>query len=706
MNSSLNKIYFSHLMVVVALAIAGCSNGSGTAAAGTPSTGGSSGTSVAAPGIVIALTDPVSGTSTTSTPANVSATLTDANGAIVKNAVVTFSVANTSLASITPSTATALTNNNGVASVSLTNAGIASGATTITASAQAGSPAVAYTTTMGFSVGATTVAVSTPVFGVGALPLSAYGTTSVSVTVTSAGVPVTTPQSVSFTSSCVASGKATITASTTTVNGVATASYKDNGCAGSDTVTASVSGMASSSATIAVAAPVAGSLQFVSASPISLSLKGVGGIEASTVTFRVLDANGNPIQGKTVDCSLTTTIGGIALTPAPISPAVTSSVTSDAYGYATVSVNSGVVSTPVRVIATSSGLGGAILSSQSSALTITTGIPDQSSFSLSATKHNIEGWGVDGNTTVLTARLSDHFSNPVPDNTVVNFTSEGGQILSSCQTSAGACSTTLTSANFRPSNGRVTVLAWALGNESFTDLNGNGVADISPNELIDANNNSTDMSEAFVDYNENGVRDAGEPFFDLNGNNAFDGPDGKYSGILCNSSSSAGTCSTQQIIDVRSSSIITFSSSYPAPLALFDSNDAAVGAITLPSCDTLSANNSNPAQTYYIRLVDVNGNAMPVGTTIGISSTNGTVLSTASFVVPDTAGCSSAFSGCPASVGNAAFQKYPITLQSDAQFASGTCTNTISSGIMTITVTTPGGVNSPTTTTTGFSVND
>ena len=116
----------------------------------------------------------------------------------------------------------------------------------------------------------------------------------------------------------------------------------------------------------------------------------------------------------------------------------------------------------------------------------------------------------------------------------------------------------LTSQALRPTNGRVTVLARAIGEEAFTDRQRQRNR-WTAGEMIDANGLSTDMPEAFVDYNENGVRDANEPYFDFNGNGIYDGPDGKYNGVLC--TPGAAICSSQKSIDVRGSQIIVFSSS-------------------------------------------------------------------------------------------------------------------------------------------------
>ncbi len=662
----------------------------------TLSVGGTAGTPTLTIGTI---TSPIAA----GTPVTVTATLHDATATAVPNAVVTFSVADQTLATLTPSTGTALTNASGNATITLTASSLTSGATTITASAQVGTTPV--TASSGFSVGAASVTLSSIVFGVN--PLSAFGTTSMSTLVCigsgagtggcTTGSPITSPITVNFTSVCATSGKATISSSATTVAGTATGSYRDNGCAGTDTVTATASG-GSSTGTLAVSAPAIGSLQFISASPTTISLKGIGGTETSQVTFKVVDAGGNPLSGKTVSFGLSTTIGGITLTPAG-SP---STAVSDNNGLVVITVNAGVVSTPVRVTATVGAL-----TSQSNQLTITTGIPDQDSFSLSASTHNIEGWNYDGTTSVLTARLADHFNNPAPDGTAVNFTSEGGSIVGSCTTINGACTSTFTSQALRPSNGRVTVLAYAVGEESFTDLNGNGLADTG--EMIDANGNSTDMPEAFVDYNEDGVRNVNEPFLDFNSNFAYDAADTKFNGVLC---SGSAICSTTKTIHVRRSQVLTLSSS-GANIALF--KDAAQATATtqidLSSCNSVVAavDVTQPVKTYYLRVVDVNGNAMPAGTTLVLTKTNGTILSPTSIVVPDTSACNSTFAGCPALAGSLALGVYPFSMQSDATFTApvppsvtGTCTNSANAGVLSVTVTSLKG----TLTTASYNVND
>ena len=620
--------------------------------------------------VSLALTNPATGAVvsniTIGSPIKVTATVVDGTGAVVTGAVVTFAT-NTAIGKIIPASATALTDATGQASVNLD--GVVAGAATVTATVQLGASAL--TSSAAYSVGAAILTMPNPiVFGIN--PLSANGSTSVSVDVFSGGALVTTPVSVTFSSTCSVAGTATISSPVTTVGGTATATYTDKGCGAADTITASVAGI-TRTGTLTITPPSSGSIQFISAAPAQISLKGTGGAgrqETSIVTFKVLDTAGNPLAGKVVTFALSTTVGGITLSQA--------NGTTDALGQVSTVVSSGTISTPVRVIATTPGTG-ATLQTLSDVLTISTGIPDQDSASLSATKLNIEGWTVDGTTSILTMRLADHFNNPVPDGTAVNFVTEGGQIIGSCTSLGGACSSTLTSANPRPANGRVTILAFAVGEESFIDLNGNGLAD-NAGEMLDINGFSTDLPEAFSDFNENGLRDPAEPFIDFNADGLYTLADGKYSGVLCNPA--AGVfCATSPNLHVRSSIVLTFSSSNAVitPPAVAPNLGGANPAI-----------NCNAAPSATFRITDINGNAMPVGTTISFATTNGTITGANTFVVPNT--------NTSVTTSPTAFD-YTVSLKSDAAFTApvppattGTCTDTTPLGTLTVTVKTPLGI--------------
>ena len=328
-----------------------------------------------------------------------------------------------------------------------------------------------------------------------------------------------------------------------------------------------------------------------------------------------------------------------------------------------ITVNSGTVSTPVRVTASTvdtSTTPATTLTTQSNGLTISTGIPDQDSFSLSATKLFVEDGNADGATTVLTARLADHFNNPVPDGTVVNFISTGGVITASCSTKDSLCSATLTVQDPRPADGRVTVLAYAVGEESFIDRNGNGIADLA-SEMFDINGNSTDMGEANIESNGTPGYQLGEFFLDFNSNGIWDGPDGLYSGVLCNSAtSSLCPAGTPKTIHVRQSAVIVFSDS----TAVITRISPAALPIDLGSCPG--------ASSVTVRVVDKkNGNPMPTGTTISFEGGGGVVVAAPSTFTQDNTGATD----------------YTVNINDGGRVSCAA-----GSGAITITVKTPAGV--------------
>jgi hypothetical protein len=293
----------------------------------------------------------------------------------------------------------------------------------------------------------------------------------------------------------------------------------------------------------------------------------------------------------------------------------------------------------------------------------------------------------------------------VPDGTAVTFTAEGASIVGSCLTVGGLCSVTFTSQALRPVTGRVTVLAYAVGEEGFTDLNGNGWFDLSPtNELIDSNRQSTDIGEAFVDFNENGVRDANEPFIDFNNNGVFDGPDGKYSGVLCDETvagrSSAGSCAASKTLHVRRGSVVVLSGSTPVD-TLYTTSPAAGGGIQIDVCKDGVLFAKGPV-FFRIDLTDKQFNALPAGTTIALATTNGVLTSSPlTFVVPSTTACVKGTQYCPASAPQLIVPDLTVSgngvgsffgsIESDATQDKTTlkCTNERSFGTLTATVKTP-----------------
>lgn len=495
--------------VMASLGLVGCLGGEGGSSGSSGSSSGGSATSSGNPTIALALASGLPATNanavttvTFGAPIYAVATVRDGSGAAVKNAVVSFAAAD-SMIVFAPASATALTDSNGVAWVRLDSASIAdAGATSLSASADVTTTSSGTSTTATYTSAPLGVAVNGSTVTLGALSLgqpsiSAYGTSVLSVPVLINGATTNSPIAVTFSSPCVTSGKATLSSPVTSVAGVATSTYKDNNCAsGTDVITASVSG-ASVSATISVATPAANNMQFVSASPGTIGIQGAGSSlpQSSVVKFKVVDSSGNGKAGVLVDFSLLQSgaPSGIGISP--------TSASSDANGEVTTTVTSGTVPTPVSVSARVHDTPSIL--SQSNTLTVTTGLPAQDFFSLSVQTHNIEGLAYDGIESRLFVIASDRLGNPAPDGTAINFITEGGQIEPpSCTTANGACTVTFKSAQFKPPNGRVTVLAYAVGEESFVDTDGNNVHG--------AGETFHDLGDPFIDANENLVSDTGE----------------------------------------------------------------------------------------------------------------------------------------------------------------------------------------------------
>ncbi|TLU67528.1 hypothetical protein FE810_00840 [Thalassotalea litorea] len=492
--------------------------------------------------------------------------------------------------------------------------------------------------------------------------ISAGGTTVVSVDIVDAdGVPYTLPVDVQFTSNCVNNSLSEMTSPVTTSNGQASSTYLAKGCVNDDpiTVSANAGGVnLAASATVNVLAADAGSLEFVSATPENISLQGVGGQESSTVIFRVQDTNGNPVSNTRVNFSLNTDVGGISLEP--------SFATTNGNGEVQTVVNSGSVATTVRVTASIADSSPAI-SSQSSLLVVSTGIPDQDSFSLSADVLNPEGWSIDGTEVVVTARMADAFNNPVPDGTAVSFTAEGGSIQPSCVTIDGKCSVVWVSQYPRPEGkiigdefsepsltpygqkygGRATIVATAIGEESFPDANGNGRFDdteVTAFMGTDVSGAAYDLAEAFVDHNEDGVynpQEGGteiggenEEFIDFNGGGNFDKADGLYNGSLCSIPAHAGCNTEDKSLNVRQSIVLVMSGStaYHKVTQTLDSMDPS--DVDYDETDNRVVVEGESSGAAKLIFADLHNQPMPAGTSVKFTATVGSIVGPDTYIWP------------------------------------------------------------------------
>lgn len=439
------------ICATLALALAACGGGGGDPGAvsggGTsnPGTGGGS-TTPAAPTLAVSFVD-ASGVATNSltagTPLIAKATLRDSAGRVIPEALVTFSTDN-NLALFSPSAGTALTDANGVATVTMRPASLgAGGAAKVSVTSTIAGATV--TGERNFSVGATALTLSPITLTPASIP--AYGSTTLSVDVLANGARYTAQQlTVNFSSACVNAGKATLALTATTNNGTAQAVYRDLGCGTTDAISISADGADRPvTATLPIAVPAAASVQFASAFPVeqSIVIAGQGGnmrTETATLKFKVFDIFNRPLQGQMVNFSVSTS--DVKLNKA--------SDTTDQNGEVITTVNSGSIATTFRVTAS---LGNGI-STMSDSIVVTTGLPVQRAFSLSVGSPNIEGWNVDNIKTNVNVLLADQFGNPVADGTPVAFQTNIGAVGSSdkgaCNLVNGGCSV-----DFRSQNPRV-----------------------------------------------------------------------------------------------------------------------------------------------------------------------------------------------------------------------------------------------------------
>ena len=514
------------------------------------------------------------------------------DGSPIAGVRVTFAViAGPTLASLQADSA--LTGADGIATVGInSSSAVAVGAATASATVTVGTTPLS--TTLDFAVAAT--AVNLEAFTLGSQSLAAGATTSVSIKAKAGGAAVSGVP-ISLSTDC---GSLSPAIPLTNGSGQATSTYspvKADGtsCSGSVKLSATASGSTLDAPALSVAAPVASAVNFVSTSSPMVYVQGSGASTQATLKFKVLDAIGAVIPNATVTAAITANPGGVGLNAAGSTAPL--NLTSDSQGIVSFQIYAGTVPGPVQVKVSLNDLAYAY----SSNITVQSGPPAQDRFSLSAVTYNIEGQEIDGTTTNLTIRVADRQGNPVPDGTVINFTSGGGQIQPSCATTKGngisLCSVTFSSQQPRPAAqyGRVPILAFAEGLKVYADINRNNNFDYGVDTL-------TDMGDAYRDDNENGSYDAGEFVLARGGSDACaSGSAGTPARAnTCNAQTAATTVRSQIVLLMATSKAELTALSRTSGEVTFQANSTTACAngskcLPLPSGTTLTATTSKVA---------------------------------------------------------------------------------------------------------------
>ncbi len=495
---------------LVALSLVACGGGgggAGTQEVGTGSATGTGGGTVSAPTMTLQLLDsadrPLAVPSLSQTELRkLKVTLKDAKGRAQAFKRVTVTLDN-ALAVLLPQSGAQLTGADGVAWFTIAPASVtASGAVTATAKATLDGTDVSQTLDLQIEPGNVLLWDLT----VTPTPVQLGQSVNVNAQVKVNGSPAASNSvTVAFSSGCGTVSPASVPVD---ASGRASAVIQTTR-SGSCSVSASAAGVSLplTAGFSVTAAPITG-IQFVSASPAVIYQQDSAGVNSSLVKFKVIDSNGNPVAGQTVNADLINGSGGLHFCDSSASGKT--AVSAATSGEVSFSVCSGTQPETAQVRAR---LTDPAIFTDSNILAVQTGLPTQRFFDIAADRLNFYAGGLftsqfNNDGVNITVNLADRQGNPVPNGTPVALVTEGGQInssnISSCIIDNGSCTVKLIGQEYRPPGasvgeprpGRATVLAMADGEESFIDGNNNNRYD--PGELFE------DLGVPFIDKNEDG----------------------------------------------------------------------------------------------------------------------------------------------------------------------------------------------------------
>ena len=219
----------------------------------------------------------------------------------------------------------------------------------------------------------------------------------------------------------------------------------------------------------------AASIFLSSQASTSIGVRSGGSFETGSITFQAVDSLGVGLD-LTHSALVKFSFGGHPNGGEYLTPTY---AFTDSAGKATVFLTSGTVAGVVQVIA-EIYLPTVTLTSLPVAYTINGGLPDASHFSIASQYLNFPGYDQYGLTNSISAYVGDKYGNPVRPNTSVYFTTTGGIIPGSANTSnSGVASVNLLSAAPAPSHaifgtGFATITATTI-DETKQVISSNGI---------------------------------------------------------------------------------------------------------------------------------------------------------------------------------------------------------------------------------------
>jgi hypothetical protein len=368
-------------------------------------------------------------------------------------------------------------------------------------------------------------------------------------------------------------------------SGRATVTYVSAATAGPAVVTGTYSynaGANSVAGTTTVTLPLLTQITVAAQQYAIMGARGSGYQEANELSFQLTDATSLPYPAG-LDVTFThTSVGGsyIGADPSacdPVTKECVVAVPTDASGRARVILHSGTQATVTFVAASATG-GGTTVSLNSGNIAIVGAKASGNEISINCTPKNIpaltdtdcskSNYSFTDATITCTTSLADRFKNKLGVATLVELRTEAGAAGLPTSTPAypsasiGRTTNTILTTGYglpadvapfageyqldhawdgcgtkthNPRDGLVTIIAAVSGEEGFVD-GSNGCpsdglynpAGSYPGFPSCGGEFFIDLGEPFVDYNDNGLRDANEPFIDTNGNQAYDGPNGQW----------------------------------------------------------------------------------------------------------------------------------------------------------------------------------